>query len=261
MMFGRLKLSSLFVGIAALACASSPAPIVYGPSDQSVTRYPTPTSTTNAPSSTSQNFPTARDRVVESPISDPLAPAHGPFQPNAELRFCGAGFGSNIPPADEEKFLRRFKPVIVVNDVVMATIPANDVCLSSGFGMRNGRPHEGIDVTSRPAGTVYSAAPGVILEAGFSRGYGYEIVIAHGNGVFSRYAHLEFIESGLVAGTELGFGVPLGRMGKTGNATGIHLHFEILTGDYNNPRRSNGLEAHDPFSFPAWSPIGTPAFP
>lgn len=236
--------------LAACATAAS-APVVYGPSNQTTSQYPTRSTTTTVPATrtTVRTVPAvSTSTVVQS------GPQQGAFQPNAELRFCGAGFGSNIPAADEEKFLRIFKPIIVVNGVVMATIPANDVCLSSGFGPRNGRPHKGIDVTSRPAGKIYSAAPGLILEAGFSRSFGNQIVMAHGNGVFSRYAHLEYIAANLTPGTEIGFGVELGLMGKTGNTSGVHLHFEILTGDYNTPKKSFGLQARDPFSFPAWSP-------
>ena len=42
-------------------------------------------------------------------------------------------------------------------------------------------------------------------------------------------------------------------MGQTGNATGIHLHFEVLTGNYNTPKKSFGLTARNPLSFPAYT--------
>jgi murein DD-endopeptidase MepM/ murein hydrolase activator NlpD len=42
-------------------------------------------------------------------------------------------------------------------------------------------------------------------------------------------------------------------MGDTGNATAVHLHYEILTGNYHTPKKAWGLKANDPLTFPAWS--------
>ncbi len=204
----------------AAACAT-PAPVVY---------YPPP------------GTPEATEDV----------PPQGNFAPNAALFKCAGLSVSNAPPVDAERRIIDFKPVIVVDGVVLASVPVNDVCLTSGFGIRNGRSHDGIDLQSRPAGTIYSAAPGRILEAGPANGYGNMIVIAHGGGVFTRYGHLASFASGIVAGQRIGFGQPIGLMGRSGNATAIHLHFEILTGYYDTPRKSFGLTPRDPFSFPAY---------
>ena len=54
-------------------------------------------------------------------------------------------------------------------------------------------------------------------------------------------------------GVEIGFGHQLGYMGDSGNTTGVHLHFEVLTGDINNPKGSFGLESSDPLAFPEWT--------
>lgn len=180
-------------------------------------------------------------------------PPQGPFQPNAYLRLCNGFSVSNAPPVDEALWVINFNPVIVVDGVVLASVPGNEVCLSSGFGFRRGRPHHGIDLTARPAPAVYAAAPGRIVEARASRGYGNQILIDHGRGVYTRYAHLEFFDPFVAVGKQVGFGQPLGRMGRTGNATGVHLHYEILTGNYRNSRGSKGLTARDPFLFPAYT--------
>ena len=195
--------------------------------------------------------------VVEyGPPGDPGNPPVGTFQPNAYLRSCGGIYVTNAPPMDSDFWVIDYKPIIVVGQVVLATAPANDVCLSSGFGIRSKRRHDGIDLQSVPAGPVYSAAPGRILEARVSTGYGNQILIDHGGGVYTRYAHLAYFADGVRPGVEIGFGQPIGMMGKTGNATAEHLHFEILTGNYNNPRGSKGLNPRNPFEFPAYAPAG-----
>ena len=86
-----------------------------------------------------------------------------------------------------------------------------------------------------------------------STGFGNHVVIDHGQGVFTRYGHLDHFAAGVWEGARIGFGQPLGVMGQTGNATGIHLHFEVLTGNYNTPKKSFGLTPRNPLSFPAYT--------
>jgi murein DD-endopeptidase MepM/ murein hydrolase activator NlpD len=196
----------------------------------------------------------AAPRVVVSygPPGDPHNPVQGPYQPNQYLQVCNGMSVSNSPPFYTGGWVQDFKPVIVVNNVVLVTVPTNDACLSSGFGFRSGRIHEGVDLTRRPAGPVYAAAPGRIIEARHSDGYGWQVLIDHGKGVYTRYAHLAHFDPSVAVGREIGFGQPVGQMGDSGNATAVHLHYEILTGNYHNPRGSKGLDVHDPFSFPAY---------
>ena len=194
-------------------------------------------------------------RTYTPPAGPPqVTAAQGSFQPNANLRSCGGIYVTNAPAMDSDFWVRDYKPIIVVGQVVLATAPANDVCLSSGFGYRSAHRHDGIDLQSVPAGPVYSAAPGRILEARVATGYGNQVLIDHGGGVYTRYAHLAYFADGIHPGAEVGFGQMLGMMGNTGNATAIHLHFEILTGNYNNPKGSKGLNPRNPFEFPAYSP-------
>jgi len=180
----------------------------------------------------------------------------GPFQPNANLFLCRHGI-SNQPPATSSLRVLNYAPMIVVNGVVLATAPANNVCMTSGFGPRYGRPHKGVDLFSDPPGLVYSAAPGIVREAGVASGFGNQIVIDHGRGVFTRYAHLSSFAPKVRPGTRVGFGVAIGKIGATGNATAPHLHYEVLTGNYYNQRKSFGLQAHNPLAFPAWAGVAT----
>lgn len=182
-------------------------------------------------------------------VSGPLS-RQGPFLPNAELFLCYRGGGSNLPAADSARRVYDFKPLVVVDDIILATVPVSDACLTSGFGPRAGRPHKGLDIKTDGDRTIYSAAPGRVLEVSQARGYGNYVLIDHGRGVFTRYAHLDAFGPGIRQNIQIGFGQPLGIMGDSGNATAVHLHYEVLTGRYNNPRRSFGLSAYDPLSFP-----------
>lgn len=178
--------------------------------------------------------------------------AQGPFQPDYYLFACTPSF-ANRPDTDRNGRVLTYDALIVVNGILLATAPVNGACMTSGFGPRYGRPHKGIDLQSKPASTVYSAAPGRILEVSQQTGFGNQVLIDHGKGVYTRYAHLANFTSGLAPGQEIGFGQPLGLMGRTGNATAIHVHYEILTGTYNTPQKSWGLTANNPLDFPRWS--------
>ena len=96
--------------------------------------------------------------------------------------------------------------------------------LTSGFGYRWGRLHAGIDI-SAPAGTpVRAAASGTVIYAGWMGGYGNLVVIDHGGGLATAYAHLSAIWIGS-GGVSQGQGI--GAVGCTGSCTGNHLHFEV----------------------------------
>lgn len=187
-----------------------------------------------------------------APLPSGTFSEQGPYLPNAELFVC-PGRVTNAPAMDNRRKVENFSPLIVVNGVILASAPANDACLSSGFGPRFGRMHEGIDLQSRPAGIVFTGGPGLVREVSTATGYGKYVLIDHGRGVFTRYAHLDTFTPGLQPGIVVGFGQPVGRMGATGNATAIHLHYEVLRGEW-GPRGGWGLTATNPLSWPAFIP-------
>ncbi|WP_124728511.1 M23 family metallopeptidase [Staphylospora marina] len=99
--------------------------------------------------------------------------------------------------------------------------------ITSKFGWRSGRQHKGIDIWSsaRSNALIRAAAPGVVKEAGYSGNYGNIVVIDHGGGWTTAYAHLSRI--GVSKGETVERGRVIGNMGRSGNATGYHLHFEV----------------------------------
>lgn len=89
------------------------------------------------------------------------------------------------------------------------------------------RPHQGTDFRAPRGTTVRSAADGRVTFAGWGRGYGKMIKIDHGNGYETVYAHLLNIDPAVRQGAYVLRGKPIGAVGKTGVATGYHLHYEL----------------------------------
>lgn len=90
--------------------------------------------------------------------------------------------------------------------------------------------HEGIDLRGHSGSPVYAALDGRVSFVGWVRGYGKIIVVRHGNGLSTRYAHLSATQ--VKRGQRIVKGQVIGKVGKTGTATGPNLHFEV---------RKNGL--------------------
>jgi murein DD-endopeptidase MepM/ murein hydrolase activator NlpD len=95
--------------------------------------------------------------------------------------------------------------------------------VTSGYGWRWGRMHEGIDISAPAGTTVVASASGTIIYAGWMGGYGQLVVVDHGGGLATAYAHL----SAIYASGAVGQGQGIGAVGCTGSCTGNHLHFEV----------------------------------
>jgi murein DD-endopeptidase MepM/ murein hydrolase activator NlpD len=96
--------------------------------------------------------------------------------------------------------------------------------------------HKGLDIANKAAPNVLAADAGRVVGAGWIDGYGYgnRVIIDHGNGFRTLYAHLSRVY--VVAGQTVARGAAIGRMGCTGRCTGVHLHFEVIrSGVYLNP--------------------------
>ena len=109
----------------------------------------------------------------------------------------------------------------------------NKVHLSSGFGYRTdpvfggSEAHGGQDMATATGTPVYATGDGVVTMAEFkSNGYGNQVVIDHGYGYQSRYAHLSVIT--VAEGMTVKRGEQIGNVGSTGKSTGAHLHYEVV---------------------------------
>jgi murein DD-endopeptidase MepM/ murein hydrolase activator NlpD len=195
-----------------------------------------------------------------------------PYQVKATLPPSGAGNAAHqdthLPPATTSQLLARIQPVLPpvseaeLNALLPTYAPADPDRLdllwpvetrtiSSAWGPRmrtktvrvkdqrkkriryKGR-HRGIDLTAPTGTAVFAAIDGVVAMAGRHKQYGNFVVVEHGNGVVTLYAHhrLNLVREGEIVRR----GQKIAEVGRTGNATGPHLHFELkIDGIQRNP--------------------------
>lgn len=113
--------------------------------------------------------------------------------------------------------------------------------VTSGFGYRvhpifgTRRLHKGLDISGGTGTPIASAKAGTVVSAGWQNGYGNTVIVSHGSGVTTLYAHQTRV--GVSAGQSVDRGTIIGWVGSTGNSTGPHLHFEVrINGSAVDPR-------------------------
>jgi len=108
--------------------------------------------------------------------------------------------------------------------------------VTSEFGYRWGRLHAGIDIGAGTGTPIHAAKGGTVIFAGQQSGYGNVVIIDHGGGLSTLYAHQSRL--GASDGDDVAAGDVIGYVGSTGHSTGPHLHFETrISGSPENPRR------------------------
>ena len=114
--------------------------------------------------------------------------------------------------------------------------------INSQYGMRTNpvtgiyKLHSGVDIGCNYGSDIWCAAAGTVISAGENGGYGNCVMVNHGNGYTTLYAHMSSIA--VSTGQRVSQGQVLGYCGATGNVTGAHLHFEVrnsATGETMNP--------------------------
>ncbi len=141
-----------------------------------------------------------------------------------ENDYYNSGFwGKDNTPGSQECYSGTL-PDYVVNDFF---VPIHGI-ITSRFGLRpdKKRMHKGLDIALHMGDSVRAALGGKVESVGYQKGgYGYYVIVAHPNGIQTRYAHLKKY---LVAkGTQVSPGDVIALGGMSGNSSGPHLHFEM----------------------------------
>lgn len=105
-------------------------------------------------------------------------------------------------------------------------LPNGSWRISSYFG--DGRGHQGLDICAAKGTSIFAVKDGTVTYAGYDGAYGYCVVIDHGNGLTTRYAHASSLC--VSVGEKVATGDVIARVGSTGRSSGNHLHFEVAKG-------------------------------
>ena len=155
------------------------------------------------------------------------APPAGEFA--GVLSVC-PGRVANAPAAGPNGRVLGFEPIVEIGGASLLRAPVEG-CVSSGYGPRRGGAgsfHEGLDLYTGSPRVVVAGGDGVVEFIGSQRGYGRTIVIRHNGRIKTRYAHLSSYARNIRVGARIARGEPIGRTGRSGNATAVHLHYEFL---------------------------------
>lgn len=180
------------------------------------------------------NYPQMSTQSITSRM-----PAHEPWDghpgtKSGAVKMAGSANGSESSGVNEEGSgdeVDDSKPVQIPDDGTKFAVPVNGVC-GSPFGYRihpifkTKKMHTGVDFRSTPQGTpIYASKGGKVTFAGRKGGYGNVVIIDHGNGMSTFYAHQSQIM--VQRGATVKQMQQIGKVGSTGNSTGPHLHFEV----------------------------------
>lgn len=182
------------------------------------------------------------DPRAPAPALPRMPPRDGPSGPAAE-----AGTAEKVSALRTElerretqaKAIRARMGPIIDRWMRTPSVPPTAGYLSSGFGIRispfskRGEEddgllgyHTGLDITNQAGTPVMATADGEVVEAGWMGRYGWAVQLRHTDDLETRYAHLERID--VLTNQKVARGDIIGKMGRSGNATGVHLHYEVL---------------------------------
>jgi murein DD-endopeptidase MepM/ murein hydrolase activator NlpD len=115
--------------------------------------------------------------------------------------------------------------------------------VTSCYGWRWGAMHKGVDLALASGTPIHAAGAGTVVAAGWAfSGYGISVLISHGNGLYTHYAHQS--RTIVSVGQHVAAGQTIGYEGATGDATGPHLHFEVHLGLWNQVEPTAWMRAH-----------------
>lgn len=125
----------------------------------------------------------------------------------------------------EEVVVKECVPEIIISGTAGMAEPLDAMDLTSPFGYRWGRQHQGVDLGAAEGCPIYAAKAGTVIWSGYTEGYGNLIKLDHGDGTETYYAHCSRLDA--AEGQQVEAGQQIAAVGSTGNSTGPHLHFEV----------------------------------
>lgn len=150
----------------------------------------------------------------------------------------GGTIGSSDSIANSDELIKKLNEALTniqAYEVEQRKLPAALPCsgnITSYFGVRenpfwgkSSETHEGVDIANSLGTPIKAAGEGIVTFSGWKSGYGYVIIINHGNGYESFYGHNSKLK--VSVGTEVKRGDLIALMGSTGRSTGTHCHFEV----------------------------------
>lgn len=169
----------------------------------------------------------AQPTDIPTDLLSPTGPASPTTSPSPSVT------PSTKPPAPKISTKPKPKPTKAAPKPTKAAAawvsPMPGAPVSSCYGMRGGVLHAGIDLAGTENTPIHAVAAGTVITAGAAYdGYGISVVIDHGNGILTHYAHQN--RTAVSVGDKVSPGQVIGYEGATGDATGPHLHFEVHQG-------------------------------
>lgn len=162
------------------------------------------------------------------------------FQSSSSSSSQVSSSSSSTKSVQETAVLVNTKPAVATKSIysqvpvslsVLLTPPIQKGTVSSSFGWRNGVLHKGMDIAAPQGTKIYSALPGKVETCTRNPSYGNYLIINHGNDIKTLYAHCSSIL--VKSGDTVKYGQEIACVGSTGDATGPHLHFELLIHETN----------------------------
>ncbi len=170
------------------------------------------------------------EKVVQEGVDGTVKVTKKVQKSNGEIESAIIATTEVVKPTVSKIVVKGSKVIPTVGNVGVWYWPTNKpYIITSTYGWRWGKLHEGLDISGTGYGSpIYAANNGTIEKAGYTSTNGNYIYINHNNGYYSIYAHLASIN--VTAGQAVSMGDKIGTMGQSGYAFGTHLHFGIYKG-------------------------------
>lgn len=169
---------------------------------------------------------TLSTEIVKQPVTEIIHKGTKEVVQNSGGGYYGGGYGNYLPGNGNNSYTG--------GKLRWPTSQAYSISSYYGWRTLYGRSdfHGGVDIV-RPGGNsaglpVLAAAGGTVVSYTTYGSYGYSIVIDHGNGLRTRYAHMIPGSVSVRVGSRVSSGQQIGKIGRSGNVTGYHLHFEVI---------------------------------